>query len=382
MKKKILFINGHLNVGGVEKSLTDILRHIDYSKYEIELLLLEETGDYIIELPKEVKVSLKSLKNTYGSFARCIRRCFIKRDWFSLKMRLIFFLMKLFGQQKIQLAKKLLTDGKHYDIVVGFRPGICTQIAVYAVNAEKKISWWHHGEFNVSKESYEEQLEKCDIIVSVSESCAQMLAYHMPEIAYKIKVISNMIDVDFLEKKSNAILPYRDEMKHLVTVGRLSPEKHIENVIYAARELKKEGLIFQWHIVGNGILREELEQLRIKENVTDCVLFEGAKNNPYPYIKNAYLYVHPSYVESQGITILEAMALHVPCVVTVSRGPREFIKNGENGLLVDQNPRALTEGVKLLLEDKKLYDKIESETVCPKKFGEKEVMMKINELFK
>ena len=44
-KKKVLFINGHLNVGGVEKSLTDILRHMDYDQYEVDLLLLEDTGD-------------------------------------------------------------------------------------------------------------------------------------------------------------------------------------------------------------------------------------------------------------------------------------------------------------------------------------------------
>ena len=133
---------------------------------------------------------------------------------------------------------------------------------------------------------------------------------------------------------------------------------------------------------GKWILREELEQLKMQESVTEYVLFEGSKNNPYPYIKNADLYVHSSYVESQGITILEAMALNIPCVVTMSRGPSEFIKNGENGLLVDRNPQALSEGIKRLLEDKSLYDKIKLNTVCPKQFSEKDVMMKIDRLFK
>ena len=43
--KKLLFINGHLNTGGVEKSLLDILQHIDYSQYHVDLLLLEGRGD-------------------------------------------------------------------------------------------------------------------------------------------------------------------------------------------------------------------------------------------------------------------------------------------------------------------------------------------------
>ena len=45
------------------------------------------------------------------------------------------------------------------------------------------------------------------------------------------------------------------------------------------------------------------------------VILEGEQSNPYPYVKSAHIYVHSSYVESQGLTILEAMALGIPCVV-------------------------------------------------------------------
>lgn len=380
-KKKILFINGHLNVGGVEKSLIDILRHMNYEKYDVELLLLEETGYYFKELPEAVKINLKNLQNTYGSFWNCIRRCIQNNDWFSLKMRCIFLLMKFFGQDKIKFARNLLTEREHYDIVIGFRTGICTQIAAYAVHADKKIAWWHHGEFNVSKDEYVAQLKQCTILVSVSNDCAKMLAAHMPEIADKIVVIPNMIDSNFLVKKSDMMLPYTQNITELVTVGRLVPEKHISNVIYAAKRLKTAGFLFQWHIVGDGLLCDSLQKEIIDENVADCVILEGAKENPYPYIKNANIYVHPSYVESQGITILEAMALHVPCVVTKSRGPCEFVQDGVNGLLVDQSPQALTNGVRRLLEDDQLYAKIKSGTVCPSQFAVEAVMQKIYNLF-
>ena len=98
-------------------------------------------------------------------------------------------------------------------------------------------------------------------------------------------------------------------------------------------------------------------------------------------MKYADLYVHPSYVESQGLTILEAMALHLPCVVTISRGSGEFIEDGVNGLLTEQSPQALTVGVKRMLEDRKLYNKIQSASVCPERFRADEVMRKIYELF-
>ena len=154
MKKKLLFINGHMNTGGVEKSLIYILRHLDYDKFDVDLLLLEELGDYASEIHKQVHVHLRCLKNTYGSPQSSLLRCIQQRDWFCFRMRLIFLLMKFFGQKQISLAKKLLTDDKHYDCVIGFRPGICTQIAAFAVDADKRITWWHHGEINVEHNSY------------------------------------------------------------------------------------------------------------------------------------------------------------------------------------------------------------------------------------
>lgn len=51
--QNVLFINGHLNTGGVERSLVDILRHMDDTKYTVDVLLLEEKGDYLEELPPE-----------------------------------------------------------------------------------------------------------------------------------------------------------------------------------------------------------------------------------------------------------------------------------------------------------------------------------------
>ena len=47
MKRTILFINGHLEAGGCERSLTDVLKNINYDKYEVDLLLLERRGDYL-----------------------------------------------------------------------------------------------------------------------------------------------------------------------------------------------------------------------------------------------------------------------------------------------------------------------------------------------
>lgn len=235
--KKLLFINGHLNTGGVEKSLLDILKHLDYEKYEVDLLLLEELGDYASEIPAQVHIQLRCLKNTYGSVQSSLLRCIQQGDWFCFRMRLIFLLMKFFGQKRISLAQKLLTGNQHYDCVIGFRPGICTQIAAFAVNADRRITWWHHGEINVEHNSYLETADACDQIAVVSEACRSMLADAFPTLERKLTIVPNMLDVNSACDKAESFQPYaQSDMLHVVTLCRLSPEKHIENAVFAAQK--------------------------------------------------------------------------------------------------------------------------------------------------
>ena len=96
-KKKLLFINGHMDTGGTEKALLDILNNLDYEKYDVDLLLTEQLGDYVDQLPPQVNVMLRSVEGTYGPAIKVLPRCIVKRDWFSFKMRIVFLLMKLFG---------------------------------------------------------------------------------------------------------------------------------------------------------------------------------------------------------------------------------------------------------------------------------------------
>lgn len=376
--KKLLFVNGHLNTGGVEKSLLDILKHLDYENFEVDLLLLEELGDYASEIPEQVHVQLRCLKNTYGSVTTSLLRCIRQRDWFCFQMRLIFLMMKLFGQKNIRLARKLLTGNQHYDCVIGFRSGICTQIAAFAVNAGKRITWWHHGEINVERSSYLEAANACDRIAVVSEACRGMLADAFPTLEQKLTIVPNMLDIDSIRRKAESFQPYAQaDVLHIVTLCRLSPEKRIENAIFAAQKLKAAGIAFLWHLVGGGNIDSDLRQQAEAAGVSDVFLFEGNQPNPYPYLKKADLFVHPSYVESQGLVVLEAMALGLPCVVTKSLGPCEFIEDGVNGILTEQSPESLAEKVMEILTDQKLYEQIKMNTHCPEQFAPECVMREI-----
>lgn len=374
--KHILFINGHLNAGGVERSLVDILKHMDYTKYAVDLLLLEDTGDYASELPSEVKVLFRDLHNTYGGVASSVRRCLAARDWMCLRLRFLFLLRKILGSRALKSAATLLLGEHHYDCVIGFRPGICSDLAAYSVQADRKITWWHHGEFNVDCATYGNMCSKMNAVAVVSQSCKAMLQEKLPELESKLVCIPNMLDAVAIGQKAGNS-PYTGDMLHIVSVGRLAPEKYFENVFPAAKALRQAGIDFAWHVIGDGPKRSKLEALIAENDLKDHVILDGSKTNPYPYMKYADLFVHPSYVESQGLTVLEAMALGVPCVVTKSRGPCEFIEDGVNGLLTEQSPESLAKEVLAILNDKKLYQHIKENTKCPEQFGPERVMKQI-----
>ena len=375
-KKRILFINGHLNAGGVERSLVDVLRHMDYTKYAVDLLLLEDTGDYASELPSEVKVLFRDIHHTYGSFASSIRRCIVAHDWMCLRLRFLFLLQKFFGACALKRVATILLGKHHYDCVIGFRPGICSDLAAYSVQTDRKITWWHHGEFNVDCATYGNMCSKMNAVAVVSQSCKAMLQEKLPELESKLVCIPNMLDAVAIGPKAGNS-PYTGDMLHIVSVGRLAPEKHFENIIPVAKMLRDMSTDFVWHIVGDGSEQARLESLIVENDLKDHVILEGSKTNPYPYMKYADLFVHPSYVESHGLTVLEAMALDVPCVVTKSRGPCEFIEDGVNGLLTEQSPESLAEEVLAILNDKKLYQHINENTKCPEQFGPERVIKQI-----
>lgn len=343
MKTKILFANFHMNTGGVEKSLLDVLQHLDYSKYEVDLLLFQGIGDYKSEIPEKVNIMEFDLLKTEGSFKKLIINSFKEHKFANLKFRLLSKrINKTLNPYLLAKMKKYWSLSKKYDIAIAYRFGFPMDFVAYLVEAKKKYVWWHHGSYMYSKdETYmiNKTLENFDKIVFVSESCMKMAHDNGLNGMEKSVVIPNMIDVEYIEKKSKEFIPYdKNENKIIVTVSRLSPEKHIENAVYAAELLVKNNILdFLWYIVGDGSEYGNLKEIISEKNLEDKIILTGNQVNPYPYVRCADVYAHTSYMESQGIAILEAMSFGKLCVVTRSDGALEFCKDGYNSFLCEQN---------------------------------------------
>lgn len=364
MKKTVLFINGHLDTGGCERSLVDVLKNMDYEKYEVDLLLLEHTGDYFEEIPKKVNVNLYSLDNAFGSFVPCLIRAMRQRDWFSFFFRIRYILWKRVNHSFGGGLRKLFTGLKDsYDIIIAYRPGICTELAAFTFKGRKKISWWHHGIMNISggaAEELHEAYKKMDSVVAVSLSSLLMIADSFPDIKGKLTIVPNMINpCELLEKaKKYSADGFRNACLKIVSVGRMSPEKNMDLCPQVAVYLKKMGLDFKWLLIGDGENKVHVSSMISKYGLQEDMIMLGRKSNPYPYISDADIMIHPSLVESQGITILESMALSTPVIAVASAGPREFIKSGENGYLVNPDANEIARLIELIYIRPEIREKV------------------------
>lgn len=373
--KKILFINGHLKSGGVEKSLINLLNNLNYQKYQVDLLLLEDKGDYLDQLPNSVHVIYAPVNNAFGPLLGTIKKCLLKRDYKNMLFRIMIILTRIFGNRAFLYYSKLILEDKQYDVAVGYRSGIATQIAGYGVSAVKRISWWHHGEINVD-DSYLKDISTMDTIVVPSNSIKEKMITRFPDIKEKIKTIPNIVSP--LQKKKVSL---KDKQWMISSLGRLSPEKKFENCLYCACKLKERKIPFSWKIIGEGPEMDRLKKYIAVNELEDYVTLTGNNPNPYFEIGNSDIFVHSSEVESQGLSILEAMCLGIPVVVTKSAGPKEYIKNEVNGILTDTGKNELLEGILKIIENPVLYSRIKENTCLPEQFTSQYIMPLIDNLF-
>jgi sugar transferase (PEP-CTERM/EpsH1 system associated) len=108
-------------------------------------------------------------------------------------------------------------------------------------------------------------------------------------------------------------------------------------------------------LVGDGPLRPNLEEIVLKEGLTQWVHFVGMRSDVAALLHAADLFVMSSLTEGTSISLLEAMSAGLPAVLTDVGGNRSVVIGGKTGLLVpSQNPQALANAITTVLEDKQL----------------------------
>lgn len=191
-------------------------------------------------------------------------------------------------------------------------------------------------------------------IIAVSESIKQKIEQ---EYEYKqVEKIYNPIDFKYIDEKSTDLIEITG--KYILAVGRMNDHvKQFDKLIecYAKSSLPENNVHLV--ILGDGKYLNELKKLAKSLNIEHKITFEGHKNNPFPYYKNALFTVLSSRNEGFPNVLLESLYCETPVIsFDCLSGPSEIISNRENGLLVEnQNLEKLTEAINELFFDEKLY---------------------------
>ena len=230
---------------------------------------------------------------------------------------------------------------KKYDFAIAYTTtGSIKYFVIDKVKANKKFLWYHHGSYEqVGKIKMwdKEYFPKFDNLITVSNANKEMLSTHFPKLKEKILVIQNLLNekeiIDF-SKKPIADFDDFDGLK-LTTVGRLSEEKGQLFAIEIAKELRDKDINFKWIFVGDGDLRTQVEKKIIEYNLSDFCILAGNKENPYPYIKNCDIYIQPSFIEADPLTIYEAKVLQKNIIASNIPAIEEALDFEKSGIVCE-----------------------------------------------
>ena len=177
-------------------------------------------------------------------------------------------------------------------------------------------------------------------------------------------------------------LGYDDDDIVIVFVGRLVVGKDVSSVLKALSKVVKRYQNIRFLIVGDGDVRESLEQETRDLSLTNYVSFYGAVN--YDEVPKMLavgdIFVSPSWDEGMPRAVLEAMSMGLATIVTPVGGNPEIIDDGENGYFVDvKAPEQIAEKILLLLDNSSLLEEVRAN--ARKKIVEKYEMKKCIESF-
>lgn len=371
--KEILIASYDMEIGGVERSLINMLSEFDYNSNNVDLMLYSHTGEFLSLLPKGFNL-LPEIKE-YKSFRMGVGETFRNKLYGIGTSRLLakvlpnikgkingiseigYYQMQLMWKYSMKYLPKL---EKKYDVAISYLwPHY---FVAEKVSAKKKIAWIH-TDFSTIETNIEEDLRiwnKFDNIVAVSEECKNSFLNKYPSLKNKVSVIENITSPEFIKKMSQEDIEQEiinDTSFKLISVARLSHAKGIDNAVKALRVLKDRGLDnIKWYVVGYGGDEEIIKSLIKENNLEDNFILLGKKINPYPYMKVGDIYVQPSRYEGKAVTVVEAQILNKPVLITNYPTAKSQVKEGYDGFICDLSVEGIADGIELLYKNKILRE--------------------------
>ena len=376
--KKLLFVINTLGQAGAETALLSLLNSMDREAYEISLYVLMGQGEMVHRLPEGVTLLNKTYQDAsvLSSEGRKYIRKTVLHALFAKGnfIRLFPYMLKnacRMLQRGGLLADKLLwralSDSgmqltQEYDLAVSYLEGGSAYYVADHVKAKKKAAFIH---VDYEKAGYTRALDKdCylkfDRIFTVSDEVRKAFLTAYPELADQTEIFHNILNRDGILQRAAEGQGFSDTYDGLriLSVGRLTTQKAFEISIEAMKLLKDAGEQVRWYVLGEGDQRKKLTEKIAELGLKGDFLLPGARENPYPYMREADIYVHASRFEGKSIAIQEAQILGKPIVVSDCSGNREQVIPDVDGLMCDLSPESLCRSIQRLIRDASFREKL------------------------
>ncbi|QLB14462.1 glycosyltransferase [Mannheimia granulomatis] len=371
---KILFLHKWLIMGGIERILVNYLSILqDEKNLHIDILIDYDKENNVFHrlIPSGMNVDYL-FNNHYCSYKENLY-AERNKNWIK-KIKYKFFNFK----EKMVKRKSLLdyiSKGK-YDIIINFSNHFDSYIIFEELTCPV-IRWQHLAIDNNIREKDIKILNKYHKVITICEDMKKQLIDFIP--SDKIEVLFNPIEVNKVLKLSNESIPVEYEFSYLVQVARLDKIKRHSDLITIFSRLVNSGRKEKLLIIGGGPEFHNLKKLINDLSLQESCYLLGEIENPYPYIKNAKLFLHTSEREGLPTVLLESIILTTPVVaMDCPTGPREILDNGKCGELVEMgnNEEFIYKTLVLLEEQEKINYYKNNMNIHIKKFSEFEIKRK------
>lgn len=316
-KIRILFILPTLDKGGAERFTTDLVLHLDRSRFEPALLLFKRGGNWAAELAAEnIPITILHKKG----------RLDLLNFWH------LFQEIRRFKPQIVHTELGGDIYGRLAARLAGVRVVITT---------EQNVSPDESFFLNLAKRLTSLLADHTVAITGAVREDAKR-RYAIAEA--KLSVIPNGLDPERFSVRSAR----RPAGQPFVfgTIGRLAPQKGQADLIEACSKLNGD---FRCLIAGDGPLRKELAALISYYHLDDKVSLVGPVDDVSGFLAQLDAFVFPSLWEGQGIAVLEAALAGLPIIASAVDGLEEVLKGDEAWLLPPHEPAVWTEKMEWLM---------------------------------
>ena len=362
---KILSVNTTKMVddsGGLAKVTSAFANEMHLRGHKVTLIYADErSGEFFYPIDKEIKCYDARLQNG-------------KRIKFPLSLRLKREIFRLFSKQKSRTVNNSfytkyicphmgqIIDNNKPDAIVSFTPGD-TSFLIFDLNLKNKIPivTMSHGDpadyFKFYPKLSLEAVKQTDVNQVLLPSFKQVLIDNIPN--GKVVVIGNVV-----QQFEIAVDLKQEKPKHkILFIGRLSKEhKRPHLLIEAFSKVAKsypDWIVEFWGADENKAYKTQLEFMVKQANLSDRVFFKGVTKDIESVLNTGDIYAMMSAMEGFGLSMAEAMSKGLPVIACNSwDGLTDLVQNNFNGILVQDNPQNIAEGLRALMDDNEIRCKL------------------------